>query len=181
MGRDPKADAKLAVPRTLGIWAAPFITISMVVDAGIFASLGPAAEKAGSGLPLAVGLAGLIALATGISAAKCGAVVPISGAGFIWGRTIGFDRLAFVGGVAFLVKEAVADSVNALLLFTYAQQLALSLPLHVAAAATVVAATIINYFGLGPTKKVLVVAPSCCSCCSAFTLDLFSLPQIFTG
>ena len=68
--------------RALGRTTAMLLTAAMIVGTGLFAALGETAEKAGSGLPLAMALGGLVALATGLSAASLGVNFPEEGGGF---------------------------------------------------------------------------------------------------
>jgi basic amino acid/polyamine antiporter, APA family len=60
-----------SLQRALGRLDATGLTAGTIVGAGIFASMGPTAEKAGAGLLLAIVLAGFIALCTGLGGAQC--------------------------------------------------------------------------------------------------------------
>lgn len=147
----PRRNAPASIPRTITLWAAPFITAAAMIDAGVFATLGPATEKAGSGIPLSIVLAGLLALASGTSGAQLGATFQISGGAFTWTRKVGATGLiSFVIGTWFLGKEVISQSVNALVLMTYTKALIPAMPIHLIAAAAVVAVTVLNYFGVQP-------------------------------
>src|SRR5207253_1489385 len=103
----------------IGPVAGVFITIATVIDAGVFATLGPATDRAGTGILLSVVLAGLIALASGTSGAQLGSAFQVSGGAFIWTRKVGLPTVSFAAGLCFLGKEIVGQSVNALVLIGY--------------------------------------------------------------
>lgn len=85
--KDPDASAR----RTIGLGLGVAVVLGEVVgDAGIMVTPGAAAEHAGSGVLLALVVAGVVALATGTSGAQLGAAIPISGGGFTWARKCGY-------------------------------------------------------------------------------------------
>ena len=61
------AEPKTSLTRALGRTTATLLTAAMILGTGLFAALGETADKAGSGLLLAMLLSGLVALATGLS------------------------------------------------------------------------------------------------------------------
>src|SRR6266496_5053540 len=93
-----------SLPRTLGRTVTTLITAAMIIDTGIFAALGVAMSKAGSGVLLAIFLGGLVALATGLSAAQLGVAFPKEGGAFTWAREFGHKTIAFVAGCSYLGK-----------------------------------------------------------------------------
>src|SRR3989442_11856575 len=103
------AEPKPSLRRTLGPTTATFLTAAMIIGTGLFAALGETADKAGSGLPLAIFLSGLVALATGLSAASVGINFPEEGAGFTWSRKFGYPTVGFVAGCAYLGKGIVSN------------------------------------------------------------------------
>src|SRR6266516_2493635 len=124
--------------RTLGPTTATFLTAAMIIGTGLFAALGETTEKAGSGLPLAIILSGLVALATGLSAASVGINFPEEGAGFTWSRKFGYPTLGFVAGCAYLGKGIVSTVVIALAFAIYTAAMFAGLPplaMHVLASA----------------------------------------------
>src|SRR5437870_8187844 len=88
--------------RVLGRTTAMLLTAAMIIGTGLFAALGETAEKAGSGLLLAIFLRGLVALATGLSAASAGVNFPEEGGAFTWSRQFGYHTVGFVAGCAYL-------------------------------------------------------------------------------
>ena len=75
---------KASLARALGKLEATGLTVGTIVGVGIFASMGPAAEKAGAGLLLAIVLAGMVAICTGLGAAHRGSSFPQPGGAFVW-------------------------------------------------------------------------------------------------
>src|SRR5207244_7530223 len=127
MGAMPSESAS-SLRRSLGRTTATFLTAAMIIGTGLFAALGPTTEKAGTGLLLAIGLSGLVALATGLSAASVGVNFPEEGGGFTWSRKFGYPSLGFIAGCAYLGKGIVSTVVIALAFAAYTAQLAQGLP-----------------------------------------------------
>src|SRR5437870_1021994 len=145
--------------RVLGRTTAMLLTAAMIIGTGLFAALGETAEKAGSGLLLAILLSGLVAMATGVSAASCGANYPDEGGGFTWSRKFGYPTLGFVAGCSYLGKGIVSTVVIALAFAAYTAQMADDLPLyltHVIAGAAVLLVTAVNFLGVDLNAKMLI-------------------------
>ena len=92
------AEPKTSLTRALGRTTATLLTAAMILGTGLFAALGETADKAGSGLLLAMLLSGLVALATGLSAASLGVIFPEEGGAFTWSRKFSYNTLGFVAG-----------------------------------------------------------------------------------
>src|SRR6266566_381334 len=105
--------------RVLGRTTAMLLTAAMIIGTGLFAALGETAEKAGSGLLLAIFLSGLVALATGLSAASAGVNFPDEGGAFTWSRKFGFNTVGFIAGCAYLGKGIVSTVVISLAFAIY--------------------------------------------------------------
>src|SRR5438128_8276756 len=108
------AEPKSSLRRTLDRTTATLLTAAMILGTGLFAALGETADKAGSGLLLAMLLSGLVALATGLSAASLGVNFPEEGGAFAWSRKFGYDTVGFVAGCAYLGKGVVSTGVISL-------------------------------------------------------------------
>src|SRR5438270_6580951 len=137
MGATPPESVP-SLRRSLGRSTATFLTAAMIVGTGLFAALGPTTEKAGAGVLLAIGISGLVALATGLSAASVGVKFPEEGGGFTWSRKFGYPTLGFVAGCAYLGKGIVSTVVIALAFAAYTARIAQGLPpyaMHIVAAA----------------------------------------------
>src|SRR5881409_2137728 len=137
--------------RALGRTSATFLTAAMIIGTGLFAALGATAEKAGSGLLLAMIFSGLVALATGLSAASVGIQFPEEGGGFTWSRKFGYPTLGFVAGCSYLGKGIVSTVVISLAFALYTAQMVEGLPpyaVHVLASAAILLVAAVNYFGV---------------------------------
>src|SRR5438128_8204384 len=93
--------ANSSLRRALGRTMAMLLTAAMIIGTGLFAALGETAEKAGSGILLAIALSALVPLATGLSASSVGVSFPVEGGAFIWSRKLGYQTLGFVAGCAY--------------------------------------------------------------------------------
>src|SRR2546430_241496 len=136
------------------------LTAAMIIGTGLFAALGETAEKAGSGLPLAIILGGLVILATGLSAASVGINFPEEGGGFTWSRKFGYPSLGFIAGCAYLGKGIVSTVVIALAFAAYTARIAQGLPpyaMHIIAAVAVLAVAAVNLRGIALNARVLIV------------------------
>jgi len=77
------------------------MTAAMIIGTGIFGAIGSATAKAGSGILIAMTIGGLIALATGISAAQLGVNYPKEGGAFTWAREFNHKTVGFIAGCAY--------------------------------------------------------------------------------
>lgn len=117
-----------------------------MIGAGIFIALAPAAEAAGSGTGLLVGLAvaALVAYCNATSSARLAARYPVSGGTYIYGRERLGEFWGYLAGWGFVVGKIASCSAMALTVGFYAwPQHA-----HAVAAGAVVALTVVNYFGV---------------------------------
>src|SRR5438132_10537074 len=145
--------------RSLGRGAATLLTAAMIIGTGLFAALGTTTEKAGTGLLLAISMSGLVALATGLSAASVGVVFPEEGGGFTWSRKFGHPMLGFVAGCAYLGKGIVSTVVIALAFAIYTAKMFEGLPafaVHLIASAAIVLVAGVNYFGLQANARIAI-------------------------
>src|SRR5438552_4476179 len=155
-----RSASRAHLQRALGPTTATFLTAAMIIGTGLFAALGETTDKAGTGLLLDMLLSGLVALATGLSAASVGINFPEEGGGFTWSRKFGYPSLGFIAGCAYLGKGIVSTVVIALAFAVYTARIAQGLPpyaMHVIAAVAVVAVSAVNVRGIELNAKVLIV------------------------
>src|SRR5438067_7880948 len=155
----PPSESTSSLRRSLGRTTATLLTAAMIIGTGLFAALGATAEKAGTALLLAISTSGLVALATGLSAASVGVNFPEEGGGFTWSRKFGYPTLGFVAGCAYLGKGIVSTVVIALAFAAYTAQMAEGLPpylIHVIASAAVLLVTAVNLLGVELNAKMLI-------------------------
>lgn len=150
-GRGPSssADGRGGLRRALGLPALTFYGVGMVIGAGVYSVLGAAAGRAGEGLWLAVALAAVAALLTGLSYAELASALPRAGAEYVYvGKAfprrrwapfaIAFTRVAAGAGTAATVSIAFAG---------YFEMFAGS-PRWAAALGLLVACTALNVVGI---------------------------------
>lgn len=97
--------------RELGVVSLSVYGVGLILGAGVYSVIGPAAGAAGGALWLAFGLAGGVALLTGLSYAELGAALPQAGAEYVYLQRA-FPRLAalrFAAGIA-LALSGIATS-----------------------------------------------------------------------
>src|SRR6266446_5890774 len=154
-----EAERKTSLRRALGRTTAMLLTAAMIIGTGLFAALGETAEKAGSGLLLAIFLSGLVALATGLSAASVGVNFPEEGGAFTWSRKFGYNTVGFVAGCAYLGKGIVSTVVISLAFAIYTAQVVDGLPpyaIHIVASVAVLLVAAVNYLGVELNAKLLI-------------------------
>ena len=105
--------------RTLGLGGAVMLGLGSILGTGVFVSLAIAAGVVGDQLVVAILLAGLVALANGISSAQLAAAHPVSGGTYAYGRKYLNPHLGFVAGWMFLVAKSASAATAALGLAGY--------------------------------------------------------------
>src|SRR5436853_4839409 len=151
-----EAESRTSLARTLGRSTATLMTAAMIIGTGIFGAIGSATAKAGSGILVAMALGGLIALATGISAAQLGVNYPKEGGAFTWAREFNHKTIGFIAGCAYLGKGIFSLSVISLAFAAYSVQVIPRLPLQLFAGVAIVAVVVLNFFHVQLTTKVLI-------------------------
>lgn len=136
--------AAAALQRRLGVGDAVVIGLGSMIGAGIFAALAPAASAAGSGLLVALGLAGLVAYCNATSSARLAARYPASGGTYVYGRERLGDFWGYLAGWGFIVGKTASCAAMALTVGAYAWPG----QAHAVAVAAVVALTVVNYLGV---------------------------------
>ncbi|GAA2116585.1 APC family permease [Actinomadura alba] len=106
--------------RRLGVGDAVMIGLGAMIGAGVFSALAPAAEAAGSGLLLGLGLAAVVAYCNATSSARLAARHPASGGTYVYGR----ERLGafwgYLAGWSFVVGKTASCAAMALTVGAYA-------------------------------------------------------------
>ncbi len=149
-------ESRTSLARTLGRSTATLMTAAMIIGTGIFGAVGSATAKAGSGILVAMVLGGLIALATGISAAQLGVNYPKEGGAFTWAREFNHKTVGFIAGCAYLGKGIFSLSVISLAFASYSVQLIPGLPLQLFAGVVILAVVVLNFFHVQLTTRVLI-------------------------
>ena len=151
---EPEPTTTLA--RTLGRSTSTLMTAAMIIGTGIFGAIGSATAKAGSGILVAMTLGGLVALATGISAAQLGVNFPKEGGAFTWAREFNHKTVGFIAGCAYLGKGIFSLSVISLAFAAYSVQILPGLPMPLLAGVVILAVVALNFFHVQLTTKLLI-------------------------
>ncbi|KQX70868.1 APC family permease [Streptomyces sp. Root1310] len=139
-----QSGSRAELRRTLGLGDAVVIGLGSMIGAGVFAALAPAAQAAGSGLLLGLGIAALVAYCNAMSSARLAALYPASGGTYVYGR----ERLGafwgYLAGWSFVVGKTASCAAMALTVGAYVWPA----QAHAVAVAAVVALTAVNYGGI---------------------------------
>ncbi|HET6292042.1 MAG TPA: APC family permease [Kribbella sp.] len=130
--------------RQLGLKDAVVVGLGAMIGAGVFAAFAPAAEVAGSGLLLGLGVAAIVAYCNATSSARLAARYPQSGGTYVYGRERLGPFWGYLAGWAFVVGKTASCAAMALTVGSYLWPD----QAHAVAVAAVVALTALNYFGV---------------------------------
>ncbi|MFE0099569.1 APC family permease [Streptomyces sp. NPDC059009] len=130
--------------RTLGVGDAVVVGLGAMVGAGVFAALGPAAEAAGPGLLVGLGIAAVVAYCNATASARLAARYPASGGTYVYGRERLGEFWGYLAGWAFVVGKTASCAAMALTVGAYAWPG----QAHAVAAGAVVALTAVTYGGV---------------------------------
>ncbi len=143
--------------RRLGLSDAVFIGLGSMIGAGVFAAFTPAAQAAGSGLLVGLGVAAVVAFCNATSSAQLAAVYPVSGGTYAYGRAQLGPWWGFFAGWSFIIGKTASCAAMALTFAAYAAPGMWERPVAVAA---VIGLAAVNYFGVTRTAqltKIIVV------------------------
>ncbi|UQU68602.1 APC family permease [Couchioplanes caeruleus] len=90
-----------------------------MIGAGVFAAFAPAAAAAGSWLPLALAVAGVVAYCNAVSSARLAALYPTSGGTYVYGRKRLGDLWGYLAGWGFVVGKTASCAAMALTVGSY--------------------------------------------------------------
>jgi basic amino acid/polyamine antiporter, APA family len=121
-----------------------------MIGAGVFAAFAPAAEAAGSGLLLGLGIAAVVAYCNATASAQLAAQYPTSGGTYVYGRERLGPWWGFLAGWGFVIGKTASCAAMALTFAAYAVPAHWQRPVAVAA---VVALTAVNYRGITRTAR----------------------------
>lgn len=128
----------------MGLKDAVVVGLGAMIGAGVFAAFAPAAEVAGSGLLLGLGVAAIVAYCNATSSARLAARYPQSGGTYVYGRERLGPFWGYLAGWAFVVGKTASCAAMALTVGSYLWPD----QAHAVAVAAVVALTALNYFGV---------------------------------
>lgn len=130
--------------RRLGVGDAVTVGLAAMIGAGVFAVFGPAAAAAGTGLPIALAVAALIAYCNATSSARLAARYPDSGGTYVYGRERLGPFWGYLAGWGFVVGKTASCAAMALTAgwYLWPEQA------HLVAVAAVLLLTVINCLGV---------------------------------
>ena len=137
--------------RRLGVGDAVVIGLGAMIGAGVFAAFGPAAQAAGSGLLIGLGIAAVVAFGNATSTAQLAAVHPTSGGVYAYGRAELGPWWGFLAGWGFVIGKTASCAAMALTFAAYVAPHGWERPL---AALAAVALGAVNLFGITRTAQV---------------------------
>jgi APA family basic amino acid/polyamine antiporter len=100
--------------RSLGLWHVALAGIGVILGAGVYALIGPAAAEAGGALWLAFVVAGVAAALTAYAYARLGTLAPRTSPEFQYTALAFGPRVAFIAGWLMLFADVAAASSVAL-------------------------------------------------------------------
>ena len=103
-----------ALQRRVSVFGAVMMGLGSIVGTGVFVSLGLGAGIAGSGVVLALVLAGALAACNGLSSAQLAAAHPVSGGTYEYGYRYLNPTLGFSAGWMFLAAKSASAATAAL-------------------------------------------------------------------
>lgn len=137
--------------RRLGVGDAVVIGLGAMIGAGVFAAFGPAAQAAGSGLLIGLGIAAVVAFGNATSTAQLAAVHPTSGGVYAYGRAELGPWWGFLAGWGFVIGKTASCAAMALTFAAYVAPHEWERPL---AALAALALGAVNLFGITRTAQV---------------------------
>lgn len=137
--------------RRLGVGDAVVIGLGAMIGAGVFAAFGPAAQAAGSGLLIGLGIAAVVAFGNATSTAQLAAVHPTSGGVYAYGRAELGPWWGFLAGWGFVIGKTASCAAMALTFAAYVAPHGWERPL---AALAALALGAVNLFGITRTAQV---------------------------
>jgi APA family basic amino acid/polyamine antiporter len=134
--------------RRLRLRDAVVIGLGSMVGAGVFAAFAPGAAVAGSGLLVALVVAGVIAFCNATSSAQLAAQYPTSGGAYVSGRARLGPWAGFAAGWGFVIGKTASSAAMAITVAAYVAPAPWQKPVAITA---VLALTLVNTLGITRT------------------------------
>lgn len=113
-----------SLQRQVGVFGAVALGLGSIVGAGVFVSIGIAAQATGPAVVLAIVVAAIVATCNGLSSAQLAANHPVSGGTYEYGYRWLTPRIGFSAGWLFLCAKSASAATAALGFAGYALHLA---------------------------------------------------------
>lgn len=136
--------------RSLGTGDAVVIGLGSMIGAGVFAAFAPAAQAAGAGLLIGLGIAAMVAYCNATASAQLAAQYPTSGGTYVYGRERLGEWWGFLAGWGFVIGKTASCAAMAL---TFAAYAAPEGAQRLVAIAAVMGLAAVNYRGVTRTAR----------------------------
>lgn len=146
----------MPLARRLTLADAVAIGLGSMIGAGVFTVWGPAIGAAGSGLLIALLLAGIVAFCNATSSAQLAAVHPVSGGTYAYGRAELGPWWGFVAGWCFVIGKLASCAAMAMTVAAYVAPAGWQKPVAVAAVTALTAVTCVGVTRTARVTQVLV-------------------------
>jgi APA family basic amino acid/polyamine antiporter len=144
---DPPSSRELS--RAVGLPALTFFGMGQILGAGIYSVIGAAAEPAGPALWLSFLIAAAVAFLSSLSYAELATAMPEAGAEFVYvGAALPTRPWAATAIGVVIIGAAIATAATVSIAFDGYLRSLVALPPGLAAAAVLVAATVLNFVGI---------------------------------
>lgn len=143
--------------RRLTTTDATVIGLGSMIGAGVFAAFVPAAQAAGAGLLIGLGIAAIVAWFNAAASAQLAAAYPVAGGTYVYGRERLGPWWGYLAGWSFLVGKTASCAAMALVFAAYVAPAGWEKPVAVLGVA---ALTVVNLLGVTRTAAAtkLIVA-----------------------
>jgi len=147
----------LALTRSIGLLGAVAYGVGIILGAGVYVLIGPAAGLAGNSVWLSFVIGALISSFTGLSYAELSTMFPKAAAEYVYVKSaFRSELLAFLTGWLIIFSGIVSMSTVALGFSSYFKAL-FSFPIVFAAAVLVVLVSILNFVGIKQSSRVNII------------------------
>ncbi|MDR2323340.1 MAG: amino acid permease [Microbacterium sp.] len=146
----------MPLARRLTLADAVAIGLGSMIGAGVFTVWGPALGAAGSGLLIALVLAGVVAFCNATSSAQLAAAHPVSGGTYAYGRTELGPWWGFIAGWCFVIGKLASGAAMAMTVAAYVAPAGWQKPVAVLAVAALTAVTCVGVTRTARVTQVLV-------------------------
>lgn len=146
----------MPLARRLTLADAVAIGLGSMIGAGVFTVWGPALGAAGSGVFVALLLAGIVAFCNATSSAQLAAVHPVSGGTYAYGRAELGPWWGFVAGWCFVIGKLASCAAMAMTVAAYVAPAGWQKPVAVAAVTALTAVTCVGVTRTARVTQVLV-------------------------
>lgn len=140
--------------RRLGLVDATALALGAIIGAGVFVTLGAAAQSAGAALPAAILLAAGVATLNGLSSAELGVADPLAGGTYEFGYRFATPVVGFLAGWLFLFAAIAASTTYTLTFASYLQPVLPGVPLRALSVGLGVAVLAVNAAGVDISRRV---------------------------